>query len=78
MNVWPMIVRFFDAGQRAQKAILGTHGDEIDPEVRAERALHLIALVHPEQAGIDEDACKLITDRSMHERRGNRGIDASR
>src|SRR5687767_9443602 len=41
-------------------------------------ALHLIALVHPKQPRVDEDARQLISNRAMHECGSNRGVDTAR
>ena len=44
----------------------------------AHRALDLLALVQPQQAGVDEHAGELVADRAVHERRGDRRIHAAR
>ena len=76
MNVWPMIVRFFSGSSTPASASRNrsrrVDGDELDAEVRTEGALHLLALVQPQQARVDEDAGELVADRAMHERGGDR------
>ncbi len=39
---------------------------------------HLLGLVEPQHAVVDEDAVQSVADRAVNERRGNRGIDAAR
>ena len=82
MNVWPMIVRFFSGSSTPASAsrneLRRVDRDELDAEVRAERALDLLALVQPQQARVDEDAGELVADRAVHERRGDRRVDAAR
>ena len=81
MNVCPMIVRFFSGSSTPasalEKPVLGVDRDELDAEVRAERALDLLALVQSQQPGVDEDAGELIADRAMHERRRDGRIHAA-
>ena len=55
----------------------GTHVDQLDAHVAAERLDHLIALVEPHQPGVDVDACQLRADRAMYQRRGDGRIDAT-
>ena len=73
-----LLLRILDARERVEKAARRVDGDELDAEVRVERALHLLALVQPQQARVDEHAGELIADRPMHERRGDRRVDAAR
>ena len=51
--------------------------DEPDPPV-AKGLDHLLGLVLAQQAVVDEHAGELIADRAVDERRGGRGVDASR
>src|SRR5512141_1789511 len=63
--------------ERIEKSSRRIDGHEPDSHVLTERALDLLALVHSQQSGIDEDARQLITDSAMHERCGNRRVHAS-
>ncbi len=51
---------------------------EVDGELLAERAFHLLGLVAAQQPRVDEDARQLVADGLVHERRGNGGVDAAR
>ena len=48
------------------------------PMVAAERLDDLLALALAHQAGVDVDARQLVADRPVHERRGDRRVDAAR
>ena len=82
MNVWPMIFRFSSGSSTpasaSRKRSRRVDRDELDAQVRAERPLDLLALVQAQQPRVDEDAGELIADRAMHQRRGDRRIDAAR
>ena len=45
---------------------------------RAERLLDLLGLADAQQTGVDEHARELVADRLVHERGGDRGVDAAR
>ena len=64
--------------ERAEEAVGRLHVHELDVEVAAERVLHLRGLVEAHQAGVDEHARELVADRLVHERGGDRGVDATR
>ena len=67
-----------DVVERAEEPVAGLDVHEVDVELAQERLLDLLGLVKPEQSGVDEHAGELIADRLVHDRRGDRGIDATR
>ncbi len=67
-----------DPGERSEVARRGVHTDHAHAEVLREGMHHLVTLVEPQQAVIDEHADELFADRPMQERRNHRGIDAAR
>ena len=66
-----------DVVERAEEAVARLHVHEVDGELPAERLLHLLGLVEPQQAGVDEHARELVADRLVHERGRDRGVDAA-
>src|SRR5439155_11465840 len=52
----PLFLGILDARERREESLTRVHDAQVDPEVRPERALHLIPLVQAQQAVIDEDA----------------------
>ena len=82
MNSSPMILRFClgigDARERGEEAVGRLHVHEVDGELVAEGLLDLLGLAGAHQAGVDEDAGELVADRPVHERSGDRGVDAAR
>ncbi len=75
-----MIFRFVSGsstpGQPRQEPLLGVDVDQRDPEA-LERLDHLLGLVQPHQAVIDEDAGQLLPHRAVDEQRRDRGVDAA-
>ena len=67
-----------DALEAVQEQRLRVHVHQRDVVVIAEHGLHLFALVHPQQAVVDEHAGQLVADRLVDQHRGDRGIDAAR
>ena len=59
-----------------QEALLGVDVDQRDAEL-LERLDHLLGLVQPHQAVVDEDAGQLLPDRAVDQQRRDRGIDAA-
>ena len=77
-----MVLRFcFRVGRRRpepeKKRSDGLHVHEVDGELSAERLLDLLGLAGPHQAGVDEHAGELVTDRLVHEGGGDRRVDAA-
>ena len=64
------------AGELVEKALLGFDVDEGDAEL-LEGGDHLLGLVQPHQAVIDEDAGQLLANRFMDEQCRDRGVDAA-
>ena len=73
----PLLLGVLDAVERGEEPGLGVDRHEVDPQVRAEGPLHLLPLVQPEEAGVDEDAGELIADGLVHQRRGDRRVDTA-
>ena len=73
----PLGLGILDAAQRVEEARRRVDRHELDADVRAHGALHLLALVQPQQASVDEHAGELIADRAVHERRGDGRIHAA-
>ena len=69
-------LRVVVAGQLGEEALFGVDVDERDAEL-AEGLDHLLGLVHPHQAVVDEDAGQLVPDRLVDEHRRDRGVDAA-
>ena len=65
------------AGQTLEEPVGGLHVDELDALVSLERLDDLLALVLAHEAGVDEHARELVADGLVHERRGDRRVDAA-
>ena len=82
MNSSPMRLRLTSGSSTPASASknrsCGLHVDELDVELAAERVLDLLALPRAHEPGVDVDADELVADRLVHERRGDRGVDAAR
>ena len=50
---------------------------ELDVEAIAERRHHVLRLARPQQAVIHEDACQLLANCPLHQRRRDRRVDAA-
>ena len=76
-----MILRFcsgsVDVGERVDEPVGGLHVHEVDVELAAEGLLDLLGFVEAQQPGVDEHAGELVADGLVHERRGDRGVDAA-
>ena len=66
-----------DVVERVEEPVARLHVHEVDVELPAERLLHLLGLVEAQQTGVDEHARELVADRLVHERGGDRGVDAA-
>ena len=77
-NQLALRLRIGDAGKIGQERFRGVDRAQVDPEIPAEGLLDLLTLVQPEQAVVHEDARQPIADSTMHQCRGNRGIDSAR
>ena len=81
MNSSPIALRLASGSVRpaetGEEALAGVDVDQLDPHRAAERLGHLLALTLAHQAGVDVDARQLMTDRPVHERRGDRRVDAA-
>ena len=66
------------AFERADEAVGRVDVDQRDVVVAAEHRHHLLRLVLPHQAVVDEDAGQLLADRLVDQHRGDGGIDAAR
>src|SRR5690349_15541671 len=73
-----LLFGILDAREGVEELRRRIDGDELDAEVCAKSALYLIALVEAEQAGVDEDAGKLIANRAVNERCRDRRIHTAR
>ena len=71
-------LRIGDVIERGKETITSLDVDEFHSEMGPESGIDLVALTGAHQTGVDVDADQLITDRSMYERGGHRGIDATR
>ena len=82
MNVSPMILRLRsgldDVVERVEEPVGRLHVHEVDVELAPERLLHLLGFAEPQQPGVDEHARELVADGLVHERGGDRGVDAAR
>ncbi len=82
MKRWPMMRRFFSGSvtpaSASRKRLRASTTVSGMPSPSREDALDLLRLVLAQQAVVDEDAVEPIADRAVHERRGDRGIDAAR
>ena len=76
-----MILRFCSGSatplQVPQELLARVHVDHLDAEVAGEGAHHLLRLVEPQQAMVDEHAGELLADRLVDQRRGHRRIHAA-
>ena len=81
MNSRPMILRFCSGsltpGERGQELLARVDRDQAHAGRGDVVVLDLLALVLPQQPVVDEDADELVADRLVHERRGDRGVDAA-
>ena len=81
MNSSPMALRFVsgigDAGEAVEEAVGGVDVDQLDPHRAPERVGDLLALALAHQPGVDVDARELVADGAVHERRGDRRVDAA-
>ena len=59
--------RIVDAGQRGEEALARVDADHAQMHVLGELRHHLIALLKAQQAGVDEDAQKLLADGPMQQ-----------
>ena len=66
-----------DVVERLDEPVGRLHVHEIDLELAPERLLHLLGLVHPQQAGVDEDAREPVAHRLVHEGGGDGRVDAA-
>ena len=66
-----------DPGQGLEESVLGLDVDQLDCEMRPEGRLHLLCLTGSKQTVVDEDACQLVADRRMHQRRRHRRVDTA-
>ena len=73
-----LALRLLDVVERVEEAVGRLHVHEVDGELAAERLLHLLGLAQAQQPGVDEHARELVADRLVHERGGDRGVDAAR
>ena len=73
-----LLLRLLDPIEQVEEALLRLHVDERDVEVLAEGLHHLLGLVLPQQAVVDEDARELLADRLVHEQRRDGRVDAAR
>ncbi len=71
MNSAPIVLRLVsgsaDAVERLQEGLRGVGVDQRDVVVVAEQADHLLALVEPQQAVVDEHALQLVADRLVQQ-----------
>ena len=61
----------------SEEGVRGVHDDEVDAGGGDVVALDLLRLPLAQQPVVDEDAGELVADRALHERRGDRGVDAA-
>ena len=66
-----------DVVERLHEAVAGLHVDELDVELVAEGLLDLLGLAVTHEPGVDEHAGELVADRLVHERGGDRRVDAT-
>ena len=82
MNSRPMILRFSsgsrDPGERVEERVDGVDRDEADAGGRDVVLLDLAPLVLAQQPVVDEHADELVADGLVHDRGGDRGVDAAR
>ena len=71
-------LRVGDTGERLEKARLGVHANDLHPHVLGEGPHHLIALVEPEQAVVDEHADETLADGAVQQGGDHRGVDPAR
>ncbi len=81
MNSRPMILRFSSGSvtpaSASRNCFCGVDDVQLDAGRGDEVALDLLGLALAQQAVVDEDAGEPVADRALHERRGDRGVDAA-
>ena len=81
MNSSPMVLRFSSGSmtpvEALEEAVGRPHVDELDALVAPEGLDDLLALVLAHEAGVDEHAGELGPDGLVHQRGGDRGVDAA-
>ena len=70
-------LRVGDAGEAGEEALAGVDVDQLDAHRPPERLGDLLALALAHQPGVDVDARQLVADGPVHERRGDRRVDAA-
>ncbi len=66
-----------DACERLEERVLGVDGDQLGARRGDEVALYLSPLARAQQPVVDEHARQPVTDRALHQRRGDRRVDAA-
>ena len=74
----PLLLGLVDPLEPREEALLGVDVHERHLEVAAEGLGHLLGLVRPHEAVVDEDARQLVADRLVDEQRRDGGVDAAR
>ncbi len=72
------LFRILDAFERRHETLFRIGPDHLDTEVLGEDAHDLVALVEPQQPGVDEHANELVADCRMQQGRHHGGIDPAR
>jgi hypothetical protein len=73
-----LLLRILDPFERREEALGRIHADHVHAHVLGEGRHDLIALVQPQQAGVDEHAGQLRADGLVQQGRDDGGVDAAR
>ena len=74
----PLLLGILDARQAREEPIPSVDHHQPHAEIALERDPQELRLALAHQPVVDVDAGQLVADRSMHERRGDRAVDAAR
>ena len=73
----PLLLGILDTREAREEPIPSVDHDQPHAEIALERDPQELRLALAHEPVVDEDAGQLVADRAMHERRGNRAVDAA-